>query len=77
VLDHDYERAASIFRRVGHVDEGYAQLLDGERLLAEGRPAEADVRLREAIGLWRALEATAYVRRAEELLAGAGLEIPA
>ena len=77
VLDHDYERAASIFRRVGHVDEGYAQLLDGERLLAEGRPVEADVRLREAIGFWRALEATAYVRRAEELLAGAGLEIPA
>ena len=77
VLDEDYESAASILRRVGHVDEGYARLRQGERLLAQGRPAEADVRLREAIAFFRPLEATGFVRRAEELLAGAGLEVPA
>ena len=76
VLDEDYERAASIFNRVGHVDEGYARLRDGERHLAEGRPAEADVRLREAIAYFRPLAATAYVRRAEALLGDAS-EVPA
>ena len=77
VLDGDYEGAATILHRIGHVDEGYARLRDGERLLAEGRPGQADVRLREAIAFFRPLGATAYVRRAEELLAGAGLEVPA
>jgi class 3 adenylate cyclase/tetratricopeptide (TPR) repeat protein len=77
VLDADFERAASALAVLGHVDEGYARLRAGERFLAEGRRADADARLREAIAFWRPLGATSYVRQAEDLLAGAGLEIPA
>ena len=77
VLDADFERAASVFAGLGHVDEGYASLRAGERHLVEGRPQEADARLREAIAFFRPLGATRHVREAEELLAGAGLEVPA
>ncbi len=77
ILDADYERAAEILAEIGHVDAGYAHLRAGEQHLIGGRAAEADAHLREAIAFFRPLDATAYVRRAEELLAGAGLEIPA
>lgn len=77
LLESDYDRAASIFGGLGHVDEAYAQMRAGEQCIVEGRPAEADPRLREAIASFRQLGATSYVRQAEELLTSAGLEIPA
>jgi hypothetical protein len=72
LLDADFERAAELFARIGHADEGYARLRAGERHLAEGRRAEAEAQLGRAIDFYRPLRATRYVRRAEELLAGAG-----
>ncbi len=77
ILDEDYERAASVLARLRHVDEGYAKLRSGERAIADGRRDEANATLHEAIAFFRQLDATSYVRQAEELLAGAGLEIPA
>ena len=77
ILDQDYERAAMLLAGLGHVDEGYAKLRAGEQYLTEGRTADADARLGEAIAFFRRLDAAAYVRQAERLLAGAGLEIPA
>ena len=77
ILDADFERAAGVLAELGHVDEGYARLRAGEQHLAERRAAEADAHLRDAIAFFRPLGATAYVHQAEELLVGAGLEIPA
>jgi hypothetical protein len=77
ILDADYERAATVLGGLGHVDEGYARLRAGERYLAVGLQADAVARLRETIAFFRPLGATAYVREAEDLLVGAGLEIPA
>lgn len=77
ILDEDYDRAASVLAQLGHVDEGYARLRSGERAIAESRRAEANGDLREAIAFFRRLGATSYVRRAENVLASAGLEIPA
>ena len=77
VLDRDFERAASTFAAFEHVDEGYARLLGGECDLAEGRLEEGEAQLRQAIAFFSPLGATRYVRQAEALLAGAGLEISA
>ena len=77
VLEGDFVRAADTFAAVGHVSEGYARLRAGERCLAEGRPDDGRNQLGAAIALFRPLAATRYLRRAEALLTGAGLEIPA
>jgi hypothetical protein len=77
VLDTDYDRAAGILVGLGHVDEAYANLRAGETCIAGRRPADASTRLRDAISSFRRLGATSYIRRAEELLAGEGLEVPA
>jgi hypothetical protein len=59
------------------VDEGYARLKAGEKLLADGRAVDARVELDKALEFYRSLGATRYVRQAEALLGEAGLEIPA
>jgi hypothetical protein len=55
----------------------YAWLKAGKKLLAEGQGAEASAHLQRSLVLYRPLAATRYIRKAEELLAGGGLEIPA
>ena len=77
VLGGDLERAAEFFAALGHVDEGYARLRVGERHLAENRPSEGEAQLRQSIAFFSPLGATRYVRQAEALLAGAGLEVSA
>jgi tetratricopeptide (TPR) repeat protein len=77
VLEGDFEGAVGVLAALRHVDEGYARLRAGERHLAEGRSTEAEPELRASIAIHRPLDAVSYVRRAETLLAGAGLEIPA
>jgi hypothetical protein len=52
-----------------NVDSSYVRLLAGERLVAAGRQAEADAQLAQALTFYRAVGASAYVRRAEALLA--------
>jgi hypothetical protein len=53
-------------------DEASARLRAAEVLVREGRRAEADVELKQALAFWRSVGATAYVREAEALLAAAG-----
>jgi hypothetical protein len=45
-----------------------ARLRAAEALTAEGRSAEAQVQLEQALAFYRSVGATAYVRRAEALL---------
>jgi len=49
--------------------EAEARLRAAEALLREGRRAEADTQLTKALGFYRSVDATAYVRRGELLLA--------
>jgi class 3 adenylate cyclase/tetratricopeptide (TPR) repeat protein len=49
--------------------EAYMRLRAAERLVAEGRRAEADVQLGKAFAFYRSVGATAFVRECEALLA--------
>jgi hypothetical protein len=70
VLAEDYAGAASIFRSIGmKQSESRARLRLAERLVAEGRRAEADQELASALAFFRSVGATRYVREAESLLA--------
>ena len=71
VLDGDYERGAEILAAMGHVDAAYARLRAAEKLLTEGRPAEADAQLQNALAFYRSVGAARYVREGEALLAAA------
>jgi class 3 adenylate cyclase/tetratricopeptide (TPR) repeat protein len=72
LLSGDPLRAAEIYSEIGsRPDEAYARLRAAERLLREGRRAEADVELQQALAFWRSVGATAYVRESEALLAEA------
>jgi class 3 adenylate cyclase/tetratricopeptide (TPR) repeat protein len=64
--------AARIYAEIGAgPEEAYARLRAAELLLRENRRAEADVELEQALAFWRAVDATAYVREGEGLLAEA------
>jgi len=67
-LNGEYEQAADALAAMGHVDEAYAQLLAGERLLAERRVPEGKARVQAALVAYRPLGATRYIRRGEALL---------
>ncbi|MFO7572904.1 MAG: hypothetical protein R6W48_09955, partial [Gaiellaceae bacterium] len=72
VLDDELERAAELFAAAGsRPDEAYVRLRAAERLVAEGRRAEADEQLQLALTFWREVRATRYIRQAEALLAAA------
>jgi tetratricopeptide (TPR) repeat protein len=77
ILDADDAGAAAALGELGHVDEGYACMRAGERELDVGHRLEGEAQLRRTIEIFGPLGATRYVRRAEELMVGAGLEIPA
>ncbi|HUF00879.1 MAG TPA: AAA family ATPase [Gaiellaceae bacterium] len=69
-LDDELERAATLLAVVGsRPDEAYVRLQAAERLVAEGRRAEADEQLQRALAFWRSVGATRYVRQGEALLA--------
>ncbi len=69
LLRDDPEAAAAIFREMGaRPDEAHAHVRAAERLVAEGRTAEADVELAPALAFYREVGATAFARRAEALL---------
>jgi len=72
VLSGDPLRAAEIYGQIGdRPDEAHARLLAAELLLTQGRRAEADVQLEQALSFWRSVRAAAYVREGEALLAEA------
>jgi hypothetical protein len=49
--------------------EAYTRLRAAEQLVAEGRSGEADVQLQKALGFYRSVGATRFVREGEALLA--------
>jgi len=69
-LAGDFVGAADIAAEHGwRVDEAELRLRAAEELVAEGRRAEADVQLQHALGFFRSVGATRYVREGEALLA--------
>jgi tetratricopeptide (TPR) repeat protein len=72
ILDGEYEIVANDWQKMGLLDqEAYARLRAAQRLVSEGRRAEADVQLRKALAFYRSVGATRYVREGEALLAAA------
>ena len=54
--------------------EAFARLRAAEAFVREGRRAEADAELEQALAFWRAAGATAYVREGEALVARSRLD---
>jgi class 3 adenylate cyclase/tetratricopeptide (TPR) repeat protein len=70
VVHGDFMRAADLLGEVGWSNqEALARLRAAERLVAEGRRAEADEQLQRSLAFWRAAGATRYIREGEALLA--------
>ncbi len=66
----DLAAAAERFEASGfRTEEAYTRLRLGEALAREGRGAEAAIQRDQALGFYREVGATAYVRRSEALLA--------
>jgi len=72
LLQGDYVAAADIYADIGTLDEeAFARLRAAERLVGEGRRAEADEQLQKSLAFWRSVGATRYIREGEALLAAA------
>jgi tetratricopeptide (TPR) repeat protein len=70
VATGDLTGAAEIYAGMGaREQEAKARLLAAERLVAEGRRAEADAQLTPALAYFRRVRAKAYIGRSEALLA--------
>jgi tetratricopeptide (TPR) repeat protein len=70
VLAGDFRAAADTFAEMGSpAPEAFFRLRAAERLVGEGRRAEADEQLRPALAFYRGVGATRYVREGEALLA--------
>jgi tetratricopeptide (TPR) repeat protein len=66
----DFLGAAERYASIGALpEEAYARLRGAEALVREGRRAEADAELENALAFWRLVGATAYAREGEALLA--------
>jgi hypothetical protein len=69
-LAGDFERAADIYGRIGTFpDEAYARLRAAAALVEQNRRREADEQLGRALGFFRSVDATRYIREGEALLA--------
>lgn len=69
-LERRFLDAAEIYSRMPYRPaEAYARLRAAEQLVGEGRRAEADDQLQRALGFWRAVAATRYIRHGVRLLA--------
>ena len=69
-LEGDLARTADLLAEIGHLsDEAYVRLRAAERLVGEGRRAEADEQLERALAFYRSVGATRYIQEAEALLA--------
>jgi class 3 adenylate cyclase/tetratricopeptide (TPR) repeat protein len=66
----NFETAVAVYERTGSAtDPPFARLRLARRLVEEGRRAEADMHLRQALAFYRSVGASRYVREGEELLA--------
>jgi class 3 adenylate cyclase/tetratricopeptide (TPR) repeat protein len=69
----DFQGAAAEYSAIGALpEEADARLRAAEALVREGRRAEADAELKRSLAFWRSVDADAYVREGEALLAAAG-----
>jgi class 3 adenylate cyclase/tetratricopeptide (TPR) repeat protein len=69
----DYSGAADMYRALGaRVSEAEARMRAAERLVAEGRRAEADAQLQNALAFYHSVGATRHIREAETLLVESG-----
>ena len=72
LVDGDLASAAHMYAQLhAPAVEADVRMRAADRLAAEGRTAEADAEARRALSFYRAVGATAHVRRAEALLAAA------
>ena len=72
LLDEDLTAALAMYERAGDAtDVAVVRLGLAKRLLEADRRAEADVELQRALGFFRLVRATRYVREGEALLAAA------
>jgi class 3 adenylate cyclase/tetratricopeptide (TPR) repeat protein len=70
LAEQDFERALELYTESGSLpDVARVHLRAAESLIADGRRAEADAHLSEALAFYSSVGATRYVREAEELLA--------
>jgi class 3 adenylate cyclase/predicted ATPase len=77
LLRGDLVGAADGLDEIGDAEvEALTRLRAAERLIAEGRRAEADEQLQRSLEFWRSVRATRYIRECEALLGDAS-EVPA
>jgi tetratricopeptide (TPR) repeat protein len=70
IAEDDLPAAADLLSEIGSLPhEAFTRLWAAERFFAEGRRAEAEDQLHRALTFYRRVEAAAYVRRGEALLA--------
>jgi class 3 adenylate cyclase/tetratricopeptide (TPR) repeat protein len=65
----DLEEAVGLVSRLSVPDEALVRLRIAQDLIAEGRRAEADRELAQALAFWRSVGAKRYIREGEALLA--------
>jgi hypothetical protein len=69
-LSGDHAKAAELYAGLeARPPEADARMELARALAADGRPAEAEAELQRALAFWRSVDATAYIREAEEVLA--------
>ena len=70
ICSGEFRRAADVLEEIGdRTDEAYARLRAAKELVEEGRRAEADTELNQALAFYREVGATRYIREGEALLA--------
>jgi tetratricopeptide (TPR) repeat protein len=66
----EFVRAAEIYQDAGSLpDEAFARLRAAEAMIGEGRRTEGDQQLQRALAFYRSVDAKAYLREGEALLA--------
>ena len=70
IAEEDYPRALDFYTQTESVtDQAFTHLLAAESLIARGRRGEGDAHVRSALAFYRSVRASAYITRAEKLLA--------
>jgi predicted ATPase/class 3 adenylate cyclase len=66
----EFQQAADRYAKIGSLpDEAYARLCAAEQLLANGRRADGNAQLQQAVDFYREVHASAYLRQAQALAA--------
>ena len=70
VAQRDYADAAAVYSQIGDLpSEAIARLRAAGQFVEQGRRAEADAELQQALPFWRAAGASRYVLEGESLVA--------